>query len=108
MNWIPFENEDQLNHIIAASAHQPQIIFKHSTRCIISSMAKERIEKYAENNFIFHYLNLIQYRNLSNMVAEKFNIQHQSPQILIIKSATCVFDESHGGINIADLKGFCN
>lgn len=106
MQWIPFEREEQINDILAASTQKTQVIFKHSTRCIISTMAKQRVEKYSDSNIDFHYLDLIQNRNLSNTVAEQFNVQHQSPQILVIKNNECVFDESHGGIQIDELKEF--
>ena len=108
MNWISFETEDHLHQILQDSFQKPQIIFKHSTRCVISTMAKQRIEKYTDSSFDFHYLDLIQHRNLSNLIAEKFEVHHQSPQILIIKNGDCVFDESHGGINIQDLIEFKN
>ncbi len=108
MDWIALETEDQLHQILQSSSKKPQIIFKHSTRCIISTMAKNRIEKYTDSSFDFHYLDLIQNRNISNLIAEKFDVHHQSPQILIIKNSDCVFDESHGGINIQDLLEFKN
>jgi bacillithiol system protein YtxJ len=71
-------------------------------------MAKQRVEKFEDSSFDFYYLDLIQHRNLSNLIAEKFDVHHQSPQILIIKNGDCVFDESHGGINIQDLLEFKN
>lgn len=108
MDWISFETEDHLHQILQASFHKPQIIFKHSTRCIISTLAKQRVEKYIDSSFDFHYLDLIQHRNISNLIAEKFEVHHQSPQLLIIKNGDCIFDESHGGINIQDLIDFKN
>ncbi len=108
MDWITLETEDQLNQILLSSSTKPQIIFKHSTRCIISTMAKQRLEKYSDSSFDFHYLDLIKHRNLSNSIADKFQIPHQSPQILIIKNSECVFDESHGGINIQDFSDYLN
>ncbi len=53
--------------------------------------------------FDFHYLDLINYRSLSNKIAETFGVNHESPQVLIIKDGTCVFDESHMGISMADI-----
>ena len=106
MQWTPFKSEEQIADILKASTQKTQVIFKHSTRCIISTMAKQRVEKYADTNLDFHYLDLIENRTLSNKIAEHFNVQHQSPQILVIKNNECVFDESHGGIQIDDLKDF--
>ena len=108
MEWTSLEKEEQLDQLVQSSSNQPQVIFKHSTRCIISSLAKDRIEKYNHSDLDFHYLDLIKYRQLSNLIADKFNVYHQSPQVLIIKNGECVFDESYGGINIQDFDAFKN
>lgn len=99
MNWKTLTSEEQLSEINAASAHQPVAIFKHSTRCSISSMAKARLERAAEpDGLTFYYLDLIAYRSLSNKIAELYQVPHESPQILIIRNGACVYDESHSGI----------
>jgi bacillithiol system protein YtxJ len=86
MNWIELKSEDQLNQIIEQSKIKPQVIFKHSTRCSISSMAKGRLERsFAPENADFYFLDLIAHRNISNKISSLFNIFHESPQILIIK-----------------------
>lgn len=108
MGWNLLEDENQLQVLIEKSYSKPQAIFKHSTRCIISTLAKSRVEKFSENFIDVYYLDLIAYRNLSNSIADKFSIHHQSPQILIIKNGECIFDESHGGINIDDFLQFKN
>jgi hypothetical protein len=64
-------------------------------------MALSRIEKATFDSQIdFHYLDLIKNRSLSNLIAEKFNVFHESPQILIIKNRECILDESHLSITI--------
>jgi bacillithiol system protein YtxJ len=105
MNWIELTNEEQINQVKAQSKVKPQVIFKHSTRCSISAMAKGRLERSpAPENTDFYYLDLIAYRNLSNKVSKEFNVFHESPQILLIKDGECVFDESHGSISMDDIK----
>ena len=104
MQWIQLTNEQQLQGIVEKSAERPQVIFKHSTRCSISSVALQRLEKgQAPFDVDFHLLDLISYRALSNKVAQTFGVTHESPQVLIIKGGTCIFDESHLGISMADI-----
>ncbi|HWV67096.1 bacillithiol system redox-active protein YtxJ [Chitinophaga sp.] len=99
MNWKTLTSEEQLSDINAASAHQPVVIYKHSTRCSISSMAKARLERSAvPEGLTFYYLDLIAYRPVSNKIAEIYHVQHESPQVLVIRNGECVYNESHGGI----------
>ena len=99
MNWIPLQNEEQLEEIVANSNTVPQVIFKHSTRCAVSSMAKSRLDrKEAPEGIDFYFLDLIKHRNISNKIASDFGVSHQSPQVLIINNGECVYDESHSGI----------
>lgn len=105
MNWIPLKSEDELFEIIEKSRSKPQIIFKHSTKCGISSLAKSRLERSAvPDNTDFYYLDLLAHRNISNKVADEFNVYHQSPQVLLIKNAECVYDESHAAISMDEIE----
>jgi bacillithiol system protein YtxJ len=104
MNWILLTTDTQLQQIIERSAAKPQIIFKHSTRCAISSMTRNRLERnYQPVNIDFYFLDLIAHRPLSLKVAEVFNVTHESPQILLIKNGVCVYDESHTGISMDEI-----
>ena len=104
MDWISLTSSAQLADIIEKSKHQPQLIFKHSTRCSISSMAKNRLERTTPpENIDFYYLDLISYRELSTKIAEDFDVFHESPQVILIKNGECSYDESHSGINMDDI-----
>lgn len=104
MNWIALTDEEQLEIIKQESEKQPIAIFKHSTRCSISSMAKMRLERAeTPQNISFYYLDLIRYRSLSNKIADLFKVHHESPQVLLIKNGECVYDESHNGIDMQDI-----
>ena len=104
MTWIYLTSEEQLQEIKQRSTERPQLIFKHSTRCSVSSMAKYRIDKsYQPDGMDFYFLDLIKYRNISNKISHDFNVHHQSPQVLIIKSGKSVYDESHSGINMQEI-----
>lgn len=105
MNWIELKNEDQIVEIIDKSQSKPQVIFKHSTRCSVSSMAKSRLERSpVPNNTDFYYLDLIAHRIISNKIAEEFNVFHESPQILVIKNGECLYDESHSAITMDEIE----
>ena len=104
MNWIPLTEEGQLNEIVTKSETKPQVIFKHSTRCSISAVALQRLQKSQQPDGLdFYFLDLLAHRPLSNKVAEVFEVHHESPQILLIKDGKCVFDESHLGISMNDI-----
>ncbi len=104
MNWIPLQSEEALKDIINASFNKPQVIFKHSTRCSISSMAKSRLDRGESTEAAdFHYLDLIAFRPLSNQVANLLHVQHESPQIILLKDGKCIYDESHNGILMDDI-----
>lgn len=103
MNWIPLESAEQLNEIKTKNGYS--IIFKHSTRCAISLMAKKKFEFEWDNlpeNTPIYFLDLLSYRNLSNTIAEQFKVHHQSPQLLLIKNGECIYESSHGEISAED------
>ncbi len=104
MNWIPLTSENQLADIITKSSEKPQVIFKHSTRCSTSSMVLNRLERSESSEAVdFNFLDLIQFRHISSLIAEKFHVTHESPQVLVIKNGNCTFDESHFAINMDEI-----
>lgn len=104
MNWIPLTTEDQLLLIKEKSFSVPQVIFKHSTRCSTSSMVLNRLERAdAPATIDFYYLDLLAHRNLSNKIAEEFQVYHESPQVLLVRNGECVYDESHMAITMDEL-----
>lgn len=105
MNWIELNHISQLDEISSISFERPQVIFKHSTRCSISMVANRRLSDSKQpNNTDFYFLDLIQHRDISNAIAEKFSVFHESPQVLLIHKGECVYDESHGGIQMIELE----
>lgn len=104
MQFINLENTSQLDEVFSRSHNKTQIIFKHSTRCSISLMVMNRlIKNNVEVNADFHYLDLIRYRDLSNLIADKCDVVHESPQVLIIKNGSCIYDASHTAISMDDI-----
>jgi bacillithiol system protein YtxJ len=103
MNWISLESAEQLSGIKQQQGYS--IIFKHSTRCSISLMAKRRFEMDWESlpdNVPVYFLDLIKHRDISNQIAEDFQVYHQSPQLLLIKDGECILDQSHSSISLEE------
>jgi bacillithiol system protein YtxJ len=103
MNWISLESAEQLSGIKKQQGYS--IIFKHSTRCSISLMAKRRFEMELDKlpeNLPLYFLDLIKYRDISNQIAQDFQVHHQSPQLLLIKDGECILDQSHSGISLEE------
>ncbi len=106
MNWQHLETVEQLDQIVQESQVKPALILKHSTRCSISSMAKSRLErtwKASDEEVSVWYLDLIAFRSVSNEIAERFGVEHQSPQILLIKDGVSVMDQSHNSISSIEI-----
>ncbi len=108
MNWKSINTIQDLEEAKAASNHRPVVIFKHSTRCSISNMVLNRMERswnQAEMEGIEAcFLDLIQNRQLSQAVAQEFQVHHESPQLLLIKDEKCIYHTSHMGISYQALK----
>ncbi|MGG9971919.1 bacillithiol system redox-active protein YtxJ [Ferruginibacter sp. SUN002] len=104
MQWIPITLETQVEEIKKLSTQKPQLIFKHSTRCSISGVAKSRLERsIIPEGVDFYFLDLIAHKNISNKIAEDFSVYHESPQVLLIKNGECIFDESHSAISMDEI-----
>ena len=106
INWISLADLGQLNEIIQVSHEKPIIIFKHSTRCSVSRMALKQFEREFDLNDTVdaYFLDLISHREISNEIANKFNVYHESPQLILIKNGKAVYDVSHNDIDAAALK----
>src|SRR5215831_11486256 len=89
-----------LEQLLDKSKTDPVIIFKHSTQCPISTQAYEEFIDFAEGarNLICGVMLVIENRRLSNAIAERFGIRHESPQALLIKDGRVVWHASHWSI----------
>ena len=104
INWERLTEASQLEQIVEESKERPVLIYKHSTRCGISGMALDRLERsWDESGEAIkpYYLDLLAYRDISNLVAETFKVYHQSPQVILIKDGQVVYDDSHMGISFS-------
>lgn len=106
VNWIQLTELKTLEEIKVKSFEKPQVIFKHSIRCSISSMALNRFESkfdLVSDKVDAYYLDLISFREISNEIGHQFNVLHQSPQVLLIINGECVYNASHSSINVGDI-----
>lgn len=99
MNWNQLQSVEQLNLINSESQTQPILLFKHSTRCSISSTALSRLERKWQDSdsqkLKPYYLDLLQHREVSNAIANNYGVEHQSPQVLVISKGKCVYSATH-------------
>ena len=106
INWIPLQHLGQLDEMVAFSNQKPAVIFKHSTRCSVSRFALKQFENDfdLEDKVDAYFLDLLEHREISNEIANRFGVYHQSPQLLLIKDGKSVYDVSHSNIDAVELK----
>jgi bacillithiol system protein YtxJ len=105
-NWKYIASAEDLNKIIEASEMRTQVIFKDSTTCGISAHAKERLKDgyhLIEEKADLHYLDLLKFRSVSNIIAQTLGVTHQSPQIIILRNKKVVYTSSHHAINPVEI-----
>lgn len=108
MEWKQLSDLDQLNDVVDLSNEKAVLIFKHSTRCSISRFALKQFENDfdLEEKITPYFLDLLNHRDVSNEIATRFEVFHQSPQIILIKNEKAIFSSTHDAINADDLKRF--
>ncbi|PZP52155.1 MAG: bacillithiol system redox-active protein YtxJ [Pseudopedobacter saltans] len=106
MEWKELNSESQLKEILEKSKEKNQVIFKHSTRCSISKTVWNRMERANSlpENANYYYLDLIANRDISNSIAETLQVQHESPQVIIIKDEKATYDADHFDITSDELE----
>ncbi|MEO9258167.1 MAG: bacillithiol system redox-active protein YtxJ [Crocinitomicaceae bacterium] len=106
-DWTNLEDEKQLDDLILTSYSKPVLLFKHSTRCSVSSMAKKRLEadwNIEEGKVTTVYLDILNHRDLSNKITERTGVHHQSPQAILLRNGAVVYHSSHEAIMADDIK----
>ena len=108
IDWRPLTDIGQLNEIINESTQKPVAIFKHSTRCGVSRMSLKEFEsEFDLHDFVTPYfVDLLENQQVSAAIEKRFGIEHQSPQLILIKNGEPIYDASHGNIYADDLKRY--
>ena len=103
--WKTLHQSEDLDDLKRVSYIRPQLIFKHSHRCSLSSVAKRRLENHGPLDDVdFHFLDVIAHRDLSQKAGQIFEVWHESPQVLLIVNGECIYDESHLSISMTDIE----
>jgi bacillithiol system protein YtxJ len=112
MNWTELKALDQVDEIKKESTERPVLIFKHSNRCNISRTTLDRLERHWNEGEMAgvkpYFLDLINHRVLSNLLAEVFNVEHESPQIILIEKGKSILNLSHFEIDYLQIKAAIN
>ena len=98
LQWNTLNEIGQLDLLVDESYQIPVVIFKHSTRCSISSAALGRMQRGWTDQHMkakAYYLDLIAHRDVSNRIALLFDVEHQSPQVIVVRNSKAVYDASH-------------
>ncbi len=106
-SWINLESLQGLEEAHKNSFEKPVVLFKHSISCSVSSAAKRHLSHFFDPDALganLYYLDLINYRDVSNEIAEKYGVQHESPQVLVIKDGSLIYHASHGAIDADIIK----
>ena len=104
--WEVLDSVAQLKQVIEASEESRQVIFKHSTRCIISRTVLKNFEADWDESKLkgnMYFLDLIQHRDVSNAIAELTGVEHQSPQLIVLEGRKAIMNRSHQAIEASEL-----
>lgn len=107
MNWKILETMDTLDQLEKDSHNKMVAIFKHSVSCGISAHVKHSLESQwnvADEALDIYYLDLINFRPISNEIASRFGVMHQSPQILLIKDGKVIYHSSHMAVTAGNIE----
>ena len=108
IQWKTISGADEVGNLIQDSANHPVLVFKHSTRCGTSAMALDRLQRNWQSTDLApvetYMVDVISQREVSNELADQLGVWHQSPQVLLIHNGSCVYDDSHFGINYEVIK----
>jgi bacillithiol system protein YtxJ len=106
MAWKTYCKEEDVKNILALSKNQYVLVFKHSTRCPVSSYAKHELDQNLQilpPDLVKIYIDVVGCRSLSAALAEAVSVRHESPQILLIHNESCIYDDSHYSIKTQDI-----
>lgn len=98
VNWNELTSVSQLDEVLESSKKSTVVVFKHSTRCSISSSVLNKFEKKVDSENKYYFLDLISHRDISAAIADKFNVVHQSPQAIFLENGKVTKHDSHYGI----------
>lgn len=105
--WHALETLSDLEDALQASFKQPVVLFKHSTRCGVSSHVSRNLNKnwnISDEAVRPYFLDLIAHRDISQAIADKLEVWHQSPQIIVVQNGAAIYDASHNQISVGGIR----
>lgn len=102
--WNYINSEADLEKALEESHEKRVAIFKHSTRCFISKTVLNNFEKEvgeSDKEASYYFLDLLANRNISNKIAENLDVEHQSPQLIVLENGKAVKNASHHSISVS-------
>lgn len=106
MSEIPVvQSEADLEALFARSLDAPVVVFKHSLVCPVSTAAHRRFSRFVETHpdVACGLIEIQRTRSLSNAVADRTGVRHESPQAIVLRGGEAVWNASHGAIDEASL-----
>lgn len=106
-DWVELQSTEGLDDLEKHSMYQPIVIFKHSTRCSISHFVHRRLAadwNFKKEELPFYFLDLIQFRSLSNAIADRTGVRHESPQMILWHKGEVLYHASHDSINLSKMQ----
>jgi bacillithiol system protein YtxJ len=105
--WKIINNKSQLVEIENESYSNPVVIFKNSSRCGISQSMllnfQQDMRQANSGSMGFYLLDIVKNRDISSIIAQQFNLHHESPQLLVIENGECTYHKNHWNISYSDL-----
>jgi bacillithiol system protein YtxJ len=101
-------NLKEWSRLLKASEAQPILIFKHSTICGISFTVLQEVEEFLASRGTTVPMSVVQViedRNLSDVIAKQTGISHKSPQLILIRNQSPIWHASHWSIDFKELDG---
>lgn len=103
--FIEIHSDEELDEIFKKSSEQPVVLFKHSLTCPISAGVYREVSDIDAEI----YLIIVQHaRNISNALAEKTGIRHESPQAIVLKNGHPVYNASHYDVTATEVESQLN
>lgn len=106
-DWVQLESEDAVEKVFTASGGRVQLILKHSQSCAVSFFAKQNLDSVPLDEWPEmdrSMVEVVRFRPVSQYIAQKTSVRHESPQVLVIANGEVVFNTSHSEVNKVNIQ----
>ncbi|MGC4083497.1 MAG: bacillithiol system redox-active protein YtxJ [Vicinamibacterales bacterium] len=96
-SFTPLRTLDEFDALIAASHTRPIVVFKHSPSCGTSAMAFDELSDLVEDGegTAVHLVDVLAVRPLSQAIAARVGVRHESPQVIVLRNGVVAWHGSH-------------